>query len=150
MAIALSGEAGEHFAKVREVAVGLFGFVLACLALIAWTPLGPLWLAKVQGLDPELADFALLPLRIYAFLPALSVVQSFQRAMLVHGRRTGPMGWSTAVELVTLAAVLALLIGGFSTMGAVAAAIATLFGRVAGISVLFGSVRRVVARYASG
>ncbi len=150
VAIALSGEAGEHFAKVREVAVGLFGFVLACLALIAWTPLGPLWLAKVQGLDPELADFALLPLRIYAFLPALSVVQSFQRAMLVHGRRTGPMGWSTAVELVTLAAVLALLIGGFSTMGAVAAAIATLFGRVAGISVLFGSVRRVVARYASG
>jgi Na+-driven multidrug efflux pump len=147
VAIALSGDQGEDFAKVREVAHGLFLGVLACLGLIAWTPLGPFWLSGVAGLDAELAEFALVPLRIYAFLPALSVVQSFQRAMLVHGRRTGPMGWSTATELITLAMALAILIAGFSVTGAVAAAIATLVGRGAGISVLVGPVRRVVARY---
>ena len=148
VAIALSGERGENFATVRRVAQGLFIAVLACLGVIAWTPVGPFWLREVQGLDPELAEFALLPLRIYAFLPALSVVQSFQRSMLVHGRRTGPMGWATAVELGTLALALAVLIGGFSMVGVIAAAIATLIGRGAGISVLFGSVRQVVARYA--
>jgi hypothetical protein len=147
VAIALSGDQGENFARVREVAGGLFLSVLACLGLIAWTPLGPLWLSGVAGLDAELADFALLPLRIYSFLPALSVVQSFQRATLVHGRRTTPLGWSTATELVTLALVLATLIAGFSTTGVVAAAIATLVGRSAGIAVLLGPVRRVISRY---
>jgi hypothetical protein len=147
VAIALSGDGGENFAKVRQVAQGLFLAVMACLGLIAWTPLGPFWLERIQGLEPELASFALLPLRIYALLPALSVVQSFQRAMLVHGRRTGPMGWATTVELGTLALALAVLIGGFGVVGAVAAAIATMVGRVAGIGVLLPTVRRVVARY---
>jgi hypothetical protein len=148
--IALAGDHGEHFAKVRQVAVGLFLGVLACLGLIAWTPLGPYWLSSVAGLDAELADFALIPLRIYAFLPALSVVQAFQRAMLVHGRRTGPMGWATAIELFTLALALAIFIAGFAMAGAVAAAIATLVGRGVGIAVLVGSVRRVVAGHGVG
>lgn len=147
VAIALSGDRGEHLVKVRQVATGLFLGVIVCLGLIAWTPLGPLWLRRVAGLDAELAAFALLPLRIYALLPALSVVQSFQRSMLVFGRRTGPMGWSTTVELGTLAVVLALLISGFSVVGAVAAAIATMVGRTAGIVVLLSPVRSVFARY---
>lgn len=147
VAIALAGERGENFARIRGVAQGLFATVLGCLGVIAWTPLGPFWLGQVQGLDPELAAFALMPLRIYAFLPALSVVQSFQRAMLVHGRRTAPMGWSTTVELGVLALSLGLLIALTPVPGAVAAAIATLCGRVAGIGVLFGHVRRVVSGY---
>jgi hypothetical protein len=69
--------------------------------------------------------------------------------MLVHGRRTGPMGWATAVELGTLAIALAVLIGGLETVGAIAAAIATLIGRGAGISVLLPAVRRVAARYST-
>ncbi|RKZ12261.1 hypothetical protein DRQ53_10985 [bacterium] len=149
VAIALVGDGGEHFAKIRGVARGLFLVVLACLALIAWTPFGSWWLREVQGLDAELADFALLPLRIYAFLPAMSVVQSFQRAVLVHARRTGSMGWATAVELSVLAACLAFLVTGHLVPGVVAAAIATLCGRVAGISVLFFRVRRVVEGYSS-
>jgi hypothetical protein len=149
VAIALCGDEGENFAKIQRVAQGLFLGVISCLGVIAWTPVGPYWLERIQGLDPELAAFALLPLRIYALLPALSVVQSFQRSMLVHGRRTGPMGWATAVELGTLAIALAILIGGSEIVGAVAAAIATLVGRGAGISVLLPTVRRVVARYAS-
>jgi O-antigen/teichoic acid export membrane protein len=149
VAIALCGEQGENFIRIRRVAQGLFLGVLACLGVIAWTPVGPFWLERIQGLDPELAAFAMLPLRIYSLLPALSVVQSFQRSMLVHGRRTGPMGWATAVELGTLAIALAVLVGGFETVGAVAAAISTLIGRGAGISVLLPTVRRVVARYSS-
>jgi len=149
VAIALCGERGENFIKIRQVAHGLFVGVIVCLGLIAWTPLGPFWLERIQGLDPELARFGLVPLRIFALLPALSVVQSFQRAMLVHGRRTGPMGWATAVELGGLAITLAILIGGLGTVGVIAAAIGTMAGRVAGISVLLPTVRRVVGRYSS-
>lgn len=149
VAIALCGDQGEHFAKIRQVAQGLFLGVIGCLGVIAWTPLGPFWLEHIQGLDAELAQFALVPLRIYAFLPALSVVQSFQRAMLVHGRRTGPMGWATAVELSTLALALAVLIGGLETVGAIAAAIGTLVGRSAGISVLLPTMRRIAGRYSA-
>jgi len=146
VAIALTGDHGENFEKVREVAIGLALGVMFCLGLIAWTPLGSFWLRHVAGLDPELSEFALLPLRIYAFLPTLSVVQSFQRAMLVHGRRTGPAGWGTATELIALAVALAIMIGGFGTVGVVAAALATLVGRIAGIVVILGSVRAVVSR----
>jgi O-antigen/teichoic acid export membrane protein len=149
VAIALCGDRGEHFAKIRQVAQGLFLGVIGCLGVIAWTPLGPYWLEHIQGLDAELAQFALVPLRIYAFLPALSVVQSFQRAMLVHGRRTGPMGWATAVELGSLALALAVLIGGLETVGAIAAAIGTLVGRSAGISVLLPTMRRIAGRYST-
>jgi hypothetical protein len=60
------------------------------------------------------------------------------------------MGWATAIELFTLALALAIFIAGFSMAGVVAAAIATLVGRGAGIAVLVGSVRRVVAGHGVG
>ena len=145
--IALVGEKGEQYAPVRNVALGLAVAVALVLGAVAFTPLGQWWLREVASLPPELAEFARLPLKIFALLPALSVLQSLQRALLVHGRATGPMGSATAAELVALALALALLIHGAGLAGAVAAAIATLVGRSTGLLWLLRPVRRTVAGY---
>jgi hypothetical protein len=145
--IALVGERGEQYEPVRNVALGLAVAVALVLGTIAFTPLGQWWLRDVASLSPELAEFARLPLMIFALLPALSVLQSLQRAVLVHGRATGPMGSATAAELGALALTLTVLIHGIGLAGAVAAAIATLVGRSTGLLWLLRPVRRAVARY---
>jgi hypothetical protein len=145
--IALFGDEGEHYRPVRDFGLALSGAVFVALALIAFTPLADLWLRRVAGLDIGLAEFARGPLQVYALLPTLSVLQSLQRSVLVHGHRTGPMGRATAVEILVLASTLAICVLGFGVVGAYAAAIATLTGRVAGLSVLIRPVRRVEAAY---
>lgn len=145
--IALFGDEGEQYRPVRAFGLALSGAVFAAMALIAFTPLADLWLRRVAGLDTGLAEFARGPLQVYALLPTLSVLQSLQRSVLVHGHRTGPMGRATAIEVVVLASSLAICVLGFGVVGAYAAAIATLTGRVAGLSVLIRPVRRVEAAY---
>ena len=54
----------------------------------------------VSGLSRELIPFAETPTRILAVFPALSVLLSMQRALLVDARRTVPITWATAVELI--------------------------------------------------
>lgn len=145
--IALLGDAGENLRAVRNVALGLMGAVAFVLGAIAFTPLSGVWLGRVAGLSPELASFARLPLQLYALLPALSVLQSWQRTLLVHGNNTGPLGPATAVEVGVLAGMLAVLTLGMRVDGAVAAALATMVGRVAGLLVLVPASRVVVAKY---
>ncbi len=143
--IALIGEKGEHARAIRDFAGGLAVAVFLCLGLFVATPLAPWWLDHVAGLDPELRRFALGPLRVYAFLPALSVVQAWQRSVLVHGRKTGPIGRATAVELAVLTATLVVSIQVAGMIGAYAAALATLVGRTAGLAVLTRPLRQVGA-----
>lgn len=145
--IALMGDRGENYRMLRNVAYGLTAGVALVLGSIAFTPLSGVWLGRVAGLEPELVAFAVLPLQLYALLPSLSVLQSWQRALLVHGRRTGPLGPATAIEIGLLALTLAVLVLGFEVIGAVAAAWATLAGRVAGLLVLVGPAQAVRARY---
>ena len=145
--IALFGERGEQYRPVRNVAFGLLGGVALVMGAFAFTPLGTWWLRDVASLDPELVEFARLPLQIYALLPCLSVLQSLQRSVLVHDRRTGPMSGATASELGVLALTLFVLIHGLGWAGAVAAAVATLVGRTTGLLWLLGPARRTVAGY---
>lgn len=145
--IALLGDDGEFYRPVRRVALGLMIAVAVVLGTIAFTPLSGVWLGRVAGLPPALADFARLPLQLYALLPSLSVLQSWQRALLVHGRNTGPLGPATAIEVVLLASSLAVLTLGMQVDGAVAAAVATMVGRMAGLLVLVPPTRAVVAVY---
>ena len=120
--IALLGEAGDNF---------------RALARFAFTDLGQLWMRRVAGLSPDLADFALDALRIFAFLPMLSVMQSFLRGLLVQVRSTSRVGWGTGVEVATIALVLALVIAGLGWPGAVAAGVAVIAGRLVGLVVLW-------------
>ncbi len=146
--IALLGELGQHYRALRRCAGALFLFVAGVMSIVAYTPLGDLWLERVAGLSPELGHFARPALEIFALLPMLSVLQSFFRALLVHGRRTRPVGWATAAEVVTISLVLVSSIVRMGWSGAVAAALAVVVGRMVGLLCLWPSTAAVVAHLA--
>jgi len=128
--IALIGERHQNYRVLRRFAMLLAVGVIAGLALIAWTPLSGIWFRTVSGLSPDLAAFALAPTRILALIPGLTVLLSFQRAILVVRNTTNGITWATIIEVVGVIAVLWIGISQFNTIGAVAAAAALLIGRI--------------------
>lgn len=130
--IAMFGDRWEHYQPIRNFGYGL-GAAIACgLLVIVYTPLSTVWFEQIAGLTPELASFAKRPAQILAWLPACSVWMAFQRATLVHARKTRAITWASLVELAVVVVVLAATIVGLSWIGAVAAAAAILAGRAAG------------------
>jgi hypothetical protein len=147
VAVALLGDRGDQYRPLKRFAAWLGLWTSLGLALIAFTPLSAIWFERVSGLSPELARFALTPTRILAVFPALTVLLSFQRAILVHVRRTTPMTWATAVEVLGIGVVLWIAIGPLSLVGAVAASLAMLLGRVAGNLVMAGPCAEAVRTF---
>ena len=142
--IALLGRGREHFPPLRNFAGLLAVGAAAGLSAIALTPLANVWFETVSGLSRELTEFALLPLAILAVFPALSVALHLQRGVLVHARHTQPAARATALEVLTVAATLAVTIHGFAIGGAVAASIAILTGRIVGVAWLVAPCVRVL------
>ena len=122
-----------------------FGTLLAvasagALAVVAFTPASGLWLEGVAGLRPELAGFAIVPLRLLVVVPALEVLVSFQRALLVNARRTPPITWATAIEVASIAFLIWVATTWLDLVGAVAAAAAILLGRLGATAFLCRAV----------
>ena len=146
-AIALIGEQFEHYRELRRFCFTLGAVATAGLALVAFTPLFQLWFVTLSGLTPELTSFALIPARIIVPLPFLSVLLSFQRAILVEGRRTQHITWASVIE-VTAVAVLFLTLGvGFEVVGATAAFTAFLGGRLVSTVYLAPGCASVLREY---
>jgi O-antigen/teichoic acid export membrane protein len=114
----------------------------AGMGLIVFTPLASLWFERLAGLSSELAGVALPAARLLALLPALSVALSLERAMLVHARRTTAITRATLVEVLGTVVVLVVLIGASGIVGATAAALALLLGRIAGNLWMLPACRR--------
>jgi hypothetical protein len=129
-AIALMGSRFEHFAELRKFAISLGAATTAGLALVAFTPLSDVYFVGISGLTEELAGFALPPTRIIVLLPALSVMLSLQRAILVESRRTQHITVASALEVMTVAAVFTTLGWGLDFVGATAAFSAFFAGRL--------------------
>ena len=146
VAIAVIGERLEGLAAVRRFAMSLGLATSAVLALVAFTPLSHVWFVTISGLSPELAAFALAPTALLVPLPALSVMLSFQRAILVQLRRTHPITVASAVEVATVALAFIVLGWGMGIVGATAAFGAFLIGRTASNAYLLGVCRRALAR----
>ena len=149
-AIALLGKRLEHFPELARFATGLGLFASGGLALVAFTPLADFWFITVSGLEPELAAFALVPVRILAILPAFTVLLSFQRALLVQGRRTRPITIATALEVATVAVTFTALGWWVELVGVTAAVLAFVTGRLVSVSYLAGSARRTRRRLREG
>jgi len=132
----------ENRPRAARFAVALGVLASAGLALIALTPLSRVWLVNVSGLTPELAAYAELPLRILVPLPALSVLLSWQRSIVILSRRTGAITAAAIVEVAGIVAVLMLALRGFDLVGVTAAALAFLAGRLAGNATLIPACRQ--------
>ncbi len=146
VAIALLGKQHEHVRELGRFALVLGLSASAGLALIGFTPLAYVWFETVSGLSRELTAFAIAPTRILALLPALSVLLSFQRAILVQGRLTRPITVATATEVAGILVTLLVLIQGFGLIGATAAAIGFVAGRLASNSYLVAPGLRVLRK----
>ena len=129
--IALIGEEKENFNPIFKFAIILSVVLVSVLALFAFTPLSDFWFITVSGLPYSLADFAKLPLMIMFFFPALTVLISIQRGLLVSSKRTKPITVGTITEFTTIVIALLLLINYMNLVGAVAATLAFVFGRLA-------------------
>ena len=141
--IALIGDDLGGYVPLRRFATMLGVGVVVALGLIAWTPLAELWFSRVSGLSPELTRFAILPARLLVILPGLTVLLSFQRAMLVNFKATRHVTWATAIEVVGVVTLLAVGVFMMGWVGVVAAAIALVIGRIGANLYLVGSLRRL-------
>ena len=140
--IALIGYNKKNYKLLRNFAIMLGAIVSVGIALIAFTPLTNFWFKKVSGLTTELADIAYLPLKILILLPAMSVLLSFQRSVLVIAERTRPISIATAIELIMIVLILSIGVVHLNLIGVVAASIAFIIGK--GVANVY-LVRRQIA-----
>ena len=134
--IALLGDRREHREPLAAFARKLGGLLTLGLGIVAFTPLGALWFGRVSGLSAGLAPLAALPVRILTLMPALEVLLSLERGLLVHAHRTRLITWATVVEVATVVGVLFVGVVGFDMVGVVAAAAGLLLGRLASTAFL--------------
>ena len=135
--VALLGKQNENYLPLRKFAQILGISVITALSMIAYTPLSEVWYLQVSGLSPEMVQFALLPTRILAILPGLTVLLAFQRSLLVNNKKTVHITIATAIEVCTIVLILFFATRRLNMIGIIAAAMAMLTGRVLANSYLF-------------
>ncbi|MFO7655207.1 MAG: hypothetical protein R6X25_15515 [Candidatus Krumholzibacteriia bacterium] len=145
VAIKVLGDTPREYPLAVRMAAGLAVAASAGLILIAATPLAEFWLIDVSGLTPDLAAYAVTPLRILSVLPALTVLLSWQRSLLIVTRRTAPVTAASAAEVAGIVLVLLVAVHGLEMVGATAAAVAFLVGRLAGNVTLIPAWRQAAA-----
>lgn len=141
-AITMLGRTWESLPVVKRFARLLGGAASLGLALIALTPLSRIWFEGVSGLTPELAAFALPPVRILVMMPAMSVLLSLQRSLQVARRQTGPVTWASVIEVGGILLVLLVTLKWGDWIGATAAATAFMVGRLGGNLYLWPGLRK--------
>ena len=136
-AIALLGRGGKSQRNLRRFAWLLGGVSSGLLVVIAFSPAVTLWFRDISGLSPELAQLAVIPIRVFAVIPALEVLLAFQRARFVVGKSTRPITKATAIEVAVIAAVLLLTVSRTDLVGVTAAALAAVSGRFCAVAYLY-------------
>ena len=145
-AIALMGERFEHLRALGRFATSVALVTSVAIACVAFTPLSHVYFVTISGLTPELTSIALIPARLIVPLPALTVLLAFQRAILVQGRRTQHITVASAVEVITIALVFAILAWRLDLVGATAAFAAFTCGRTLSNGYLIFGCRGLIAR----
>lgn len=142
--IALIGEKKEGYKQLKKFALILAASLVIVSGLFAFTPLADFWFITVSGLSESLANLAGLPLMIMFFFPALTVLISFQRGLLVISKNTKPITIGTLTEFITIVIFLFILTKIFGMIGAVAATTSLVVGRIAANTYLIPSSIRSI------
>ena len=128
--IALLEKNNKAFKPLRNFAFGL-GIVLVCLlSLITLTPFSNIWFHKISGLSSGLAIFAKFPAQIMTVIPGLTVLISLQRAFLIKNKKTKPITIASSIEVSGIFIMLFVTIVAFNLIGAIAAPLALVVGRL--------------------
>ena len=146
--IALLGENNENFRPLRNFAILLGISVVSALSLVVFTPLSYIWFHKISGLTLELTDFARFPSQVLSLLPGLTVLISYQRALLVKNDKTTAITIASSIEIVTIFVLLVTTTLLFNFIGAIAAAVAILTGRLLANGYLFIPCAKVLKKQA--
>ena len=144
--ITLVGDRLEQYRPVLRFTLLLAGTTSLLLALVVITPFDEFWFGAVSDLQPELVEFALVPLAIMILLPASSAILSMQRGVIVAGGRNIHVSITTAIEVILIILLLFLFVALLGMVGAVAAAIAVMIGRTVAVGYLSIPFFRVVRR----
>jgi hypothetical protein len=138
----------RSYQALRRFSHNLALALTAVAALVTLTPLANLWFTGVAGLPADLAAMARVAAGLLVLVPALTVLTSWQRGVLVFFSRTGAITVATAINIVVL---LAVVLGGVHVLpwpGAITAALAlsaSLAAEVAYLTVQAHGARRVEA-----
>ena len=135
--IALMGKNKQGYIPLRNFALMLGLIVISILGIIAFSPLANVWFHNISGLSIKLTDFAKLPLIIMVIMPGLSVLLSFQTAVLVESHNTKPITFSTITEFTGILLTMFIAIKYFNTIGVVAATMGFIIGRIGANLYLF-------------
>ncbi|MBL7998933.1 MAG: hypothetical protein JNL32_09890 [Candidatus Kapabacteria bacterium] len=130
--LALLGAGNKHYEAIKRFGLLIMGMTVSLLAIVAFSPLLTYVYSKYPyGLSGELTSFAITPTQILVLLPALSVLYSLQRGVLINSHRTKQVTLSTLFEVASIAVSLGLIWGiAPGLTGATAAAIAMIAGRI--------------------
>ncbi len=129
-AIALMGKEFEHRPAVGRFALGMGLATSVGYALIVVTPLFGVWFEGISGLTPDLSAYARIPALVLIPLPALGFWLAQQSAVMVLKRRTKAITMATTLGLAGIALVFPVMAWGLGWIGATAAFVAFLVGRV--------------------
>ncbi len=135
--IALIKDQFQKFRALRNFALLLGLFLLISFLFIIFTPLIGIWYHTISGLSQELTTLAIPATMVLFLAPFIEVWLSLQRGLQVNGRKTTPITIATAIELCGIIIVLFLCINVFNMVGAIAASIALLIGRLLTVIYLF-------------
>ncbi len=98
---------GRTFGPLRRFTLALTALSTVVIALFAFTPLAQGYIFGVQDMTPEVGQLALSSLGLFLFFPALAVLISWLRGLLIHGRHTRYVNVGMAVNLAVTGGVLA-------------------------------------------
>ena len=143
-AIALLGRRREHLRELGRYTVILVVGSAAGLSSIVFTPLAVVWFETISGLTADLSRYAFGAARLTAPVAALSVLLSFERAVLMNMRRTRPITVATGIEVWVIGVSFGAGAWGFGWIGVTAAFAAFIAGRVASTGYLAIPVRRAL------
>jgi len=128
--IALAEDKKENVRCIKKFAFILAVSLVCILSITAFTPLSDIWLRDVSGLSEFLTEFALAPLMIMSVFPAFTVLISYQRGILVNSNRTSPITVATVIEFLFIIISMLISVRYFSFVGAVAATLSFVIGRI--------------------
>jgi hypothetical protein len=145
--IALIGEKSEYFNQLISFAKKLGLYLALGLIIIAVTPISYFWFNTVSGLSEELSQFSKIPTIIISIMPALTVLISVQRAILVSQKNTSPITFATIIEVAIIILTLFFGIKFFNLTGIVASVTAFILGRICAVIYLMFPFNKIKGKF---